>query len=635
MELQQINTDAFTASIKLQKVSNSRSKSILTNNNYDLDLQNIQHTIRDNQDETFSFRIYQDATATFQQNIVVDCKVNKTPQTYLITYYLNKPLNQINNNIDFAQSIKNSKVVKIDNILKTSKNDTGGCLTVEVYDHEVDFCEGENGRANDPSCYEKDGKTPKKIQVYKIVAASCSTAGSSGFTPIGGQWSNNSPAGNSTNPEAIGNSDGVSIGEESNNLNIFVPNYFVSYDLSDPAVQNRLQINQFINDLYLANSSTKNIIDTTEWLIGYTNYWIASNGGLITANKNALTYALTKLPIVVDQFIPTTYTLESLAAFKLTSYQFLLKHGQKLAQQDLQTQQNILRICTNFENIEFVNETIQYQINNNWSSESAVIANSLRTAKFENPNLNYDIEASIKSPFNIDLSAINDATTEGAKFNEVYNALTKSPEFKKLFIDLFNDNNRFNVKFEIAEHLYKDNDPAKKEVNGKTYFDGTPNLIIKINKQILSSTGSIPKVDIEIAKTILHECIHAYLSIKGGHINAGMDIAGVINFEYNTKNGQHDFMYKNMLPIMSKILAEIRDLVTYQAGRSEVESLIMIPTKTPLTREKWIWSNFYKFISINGLDETTFFTNDFPQDSDSYNFYTQYNTYGHEHLNKK
>ncbi|MFK3902690.1 hypothetical protein ACI2LI_34680, partial [[Kitasatospora] papulosa] len=233
-------------------------------------------------------------------------------------------------------------------------------------------------------------------------------------------------------------------------------------------------------------------------------------------------------------------------------------------------------------------------------------------------------------------SSIKDETTEGAKFNEVYNALTKSPEFKKLFLDLFDNNNkRFNVKFEIAEHLYKDNDPTKKEVNGKTYFDGTPNLIIKINKQILSSTGSIPKVDIEIAKTIIHECIHAYLSIKGGHINAGMDIAGVINFEYNTKNGQHDFMYKHMLPIMSKILAEIRDLVTYQAGRTEVESLIMIPTKTPLTREKWLWTNYYKFISINGLDETTFFTNDFPQDSDSYNFYTQYNTYGHEYLNKK
>jgi hypothetical protein len=247
----------------------------------------------------------------------------------------------------------------------------------------------------------------------------------------------------------------------------------------------------------------------------------------------------------------------------------------------------------------------------------------------------FDVKASLYSPMNIITSSIDTTTTEGKKFTEVYGALLTSPSFKELFVDLFGGpQTRFNVKFEISEHLFKDGDPAT-EVNAKTSFDGTPNLVIKINKQILSPTGSIPKVNIEIVKTILHECIHAYLFIKKDNINVGMDIAGVINSTYQSVDDQHDFMYNHMLPVMTKILGEIRDMVTFQAGRDEVQSLFMYPTRTPLTQEKWNWETYYKFLSINGLDDTSFFKNDFPKSTDSYNFYAQYNTYGHVYLNKK
>lgn len=70
----------------------------------------------------------------------------------------------------------------------------------------------------------------------------------------------------------------------------------------------------------------------------------------------------------------------------------------------------------------------------------------------------------------------------------------------------------FNVKFEIGDHVYEKNDPTKKEVHATTSQDPvTKNIVIKISKQILSPDGTMKQTKIENAKTILHECIHAYL----------------------------------------------------------------------------------------------------------------------------
>jgi hypothetical protein len=416
---------------------------------------------------------------------------------------------------------------------------------------------------------------------------------------------------------------------------VFIPNYFTSNDLSDPAVQNRIEINFFINDLYLSNSGTKNIIDSTEWLLGYTNYWIDSNGGLTSSNKIALTYALTKLSMVVDQFSPTNYNMESLAAFKLTAYQFLLEHGQRLTQLDTQTQQNILRICTNFENIEFADETIQYQIDNNWSSEGAVIANSLRNAKFENPNMNFDVEASSKSPFNIDFSLINNATTEGAKFNEVYDALKESPEFKKLFIDIFEDSKRDNVKFEIDDHVFEDNDPTKKEVNATTSLDPvSKNIIIKISKQILLSGTTMSQTKIENAKTILHECIHAYLFVKANYPATGVDFVKILNSMYPNAKEQHDFMYDHMIPIMQKVLTEIRDAVTTAPKRANLEIYRFYASSTASQPFLFNWQEYYKHISYSGLDLTSCFKQEFPDPSQALTLHLNYIKAGEDELDR-
>ncbi|WP_310379336.1 hypothetical protein [Flavobacterium sp.] len=280
---------------------------------------------------------------------------------------------------------------------------------------------------------------------------------------------------------------------------------------------------------------------------------------------------------------------------------------------------------TSFENLLQFDAIIQHQINNNWSQDSFDFGQDLIDEVFLNPTLNFDINATAKSPANIDRSTITNATPEGAKFNTVYDALTNSPEFKLLFIDLFQDNSRFNVKFEIAEHVYEDNDPTKKEVNATTsQIPGTDNSIIKISKQILIAGTTKSQTNIENAKTILHECIHAYLFVKANYPTAGKDFVKILNSMYPTPIEQHDFMYGFMIPTMQTVLGEIRDLVTTEPKRAVIEQYTMHPTLNPMTSTTFNWSDFYRNLSLSGLDETSCFKQDFQDPSDALRLHKNY-----------
>lgn len=272
-------------------------------------------------------------------------------------------------------------------------------------------------------------------------------------------------------------------------------------------------------------------------------------------------------------------------------------------------------------------------LDQNSSSEAKIFTQKLIEQMILNPTLQFDIPASFKSPMNIDRLAITNNIPGGEKFNTVYDALTTSPEFKKLFIDVFGSSTRFNVKFEIAEHVYEDNDPAKKEVNATTSQDPvTKSITIKMSKQILIPGTSMSQTKIENAKTVLHECIHAYLFIKANNPSAGADFVKILNTMYPKVNEQHDFMYNQMIPTMQKVLSEIRDSVTTSVGRIEVEKRTMHPTIIPLTSTPWNWNDYYKYVSLKGLDEATCFKVDFPKETDQWNLFTNYIKYGHDDL---
>ena len=363
LELKKINNQAFIESAKLKNVvASDKNKTSNSTFNYDIDLQNIQYVKRANDDETFSFRIFQVPTATFQQNIIVEFKKNEEPQSYLVTYYLNKQVNQINNSNDFIRAIKSTSTVKIENQLKTHRTTSGGCLQVGYYE-EVDACEGNLDTS--PRCYNSDG-TRATINVFKVIDSACSTGGGpTDFIPLASQWDFSNTSSSNPYSEYTGTTTGGSTaGGETTDLNIFLPNYFEGSDLSDPAVQNMLQINQFITTLYNSSNEIKGVIDNTEWLMAYTNYWIGTNGGLTSSNQIALTYAFNNIPTIFNQYYNNDYTPSQVANFKFSVFQFLLYHGEWLSNLDPQIQISILETITSFEQIEFVNGTINFMIEN-------------------------------------------------------------------------------------------------------------------------------------------------------------------------------------------------------------------------------------------------------------------------------
>ncbi len=263
------------------------------------------------------------------------------------------------------------------------------------------------------------------------------------------------------------------------------------------------------------------------------------------------------------------------------------------------------------ENILAYNQLINYMIVNNWSPECVSFGNAFIAQSTENQELKLSVEASSKSPAFVDMSAIDNSTPEGAKFNLVYNELMKSPKFKELFIDLFQNNDRFNVKFQIGA--------VANGANGNTDTDlenPTQNTIT-ISPQFLLSKNKM-----EIAKTIIHECIHAYLNVKLCDAGQGMsiptlnnmDFYNVVNQEYNgfsPGQNQHNFIYNYMIPTMVTILSEVKDFLVSPADNAEIQTTVLhpyYPNINPST--SFNWSECYFYLSSDGLQNCSFFQNE-------------------------
>jgi hypothetical protein len=131
----------------------------------------------------------------------------------------------------------------------------------------------------------------------------------------------------------------------------------------------------------------------------------------------------------------------------------------------------------------------------------------------------------------------------------------------------------------------------------------------------------------------LFEYLLVHFFVKASNPATGVDFVKLLNSMYPTANEQHDFMYNNMVPTMQKVLGEIRDLVTNQSGRTILETLYtMHPTISPLTSTPWIWNEYYKFLSLRGLEETSCFKQDLVLDSDQWKLFAKYIEYGHKEL---
>lgn len=201
---------------------------------------------------------------------------------------------------------------------------------------------------------------------------------------------------------------------------------------------------------------------------------------------------------------------------------------------------------------------------------------------------------------------------------------------------------RFNVNFVIGD--------ITNGANGNTDTNlSNPTLnIITISPSFLNRSNKM-----EIGKTILHECIHAYLNAKMVDPTIGTSIPNLNNMEFcdvvNQKysdfspgQNQHNFIYNFMLPTMAKVLSEVKEKLVSAEDNTTMNALKMsIPIGSPLT--SFDWGGFIHNLSLSGLQNCLFFQkeigtfNSFGAPITIINqtlmdAYNQYNNFGHHNL---
>ena len=247
------------------------------------------------------------------------------------------------------------------------------------------------------------------------------------------------------------------------------------------------------------------------------------------------------------------------------------------------------------------------------------------------------------SPFNVDLSEVRENcsgntidTTQVAaneKFMCIYNKLTQSPKFKNLILDTFQESKELNIQFKVSDTLSTNGlcVPGTISVNNEN------NEIVSASMQILISKSYMEGASaIAVARTILHESLHAYLVVKQYGCDQSTpfedmgdeEMAELLN-EYFTEcepqEGQHEFMFNFMITTMTSILGDLKDDLIPQSHQQGAESYLFINEDNPTTDANgdyvtdtlWNWDDFYKYLSLGGLQNSSAFHFTYPDNPPS------------------
>ena len=140
---------------------------------------------------------------------------------------------------------------------------------------------------------------------------------------------------------------------------------------------------------------------------------------------------------------------------------------------------------------------------------------------------------------------------------------------------------------------------------------------------------------IAVAKTILHESIHAYLTLKYYGCNQGttlgimddVDISELLNeyhLECAPQQSQHEFMFNFLVPTMSEILTDVEVLIPL-THQQNAEKETFIDENNPTGPEvPWNWQQFYEYLSMSGLHESNAFINSIENTPSKFSNYEKY-----------
>ncbi|WP_130733253.1 hypothetical protein [Flavobacterium sp. J27] len=250
-----------------------------------------------------------------------------------------------------------------------------------------------------------------------------------------------------------------------------------------------------------------------------------------------------------------------------------------------------------------------------------------------NPDLSFDFYLSLLSPAYIDFSEIDTTTPEGQRLDCIYKKLTSSVEFRQLFEDTFGgDQDKINVKFRLQPNLLSVNGlPSDGNCTPTEVINGNYYTVITINSDIL--TGNLEKANILIAKTIIHEYLHAYLNLKYLDINQGTTLSFLSNLQleelmyyYFTPATEHDFMFNQMIPVFQNILSEIISELLSTEDIADTNNN-PITDANGIVIENFNFMNFYKYIAYEGLHNSQSYMNDIESNPIEKRKHIEYNNY--------
>lgn len=238
------------------------------------------------------------------------------------------------------------------------------------------------------------------------------------------------------------------------------------------------------------------------------------------------------------------------------------------------------------------------------------------------------------SPFNVDLSSINPCTSDSENIITpedelllcLYEKLSENALFKDFFINTFGESENMNVTIKVVdeypEHI------VNQQAAGVTHSQA-----ITVNTQ----TGELISADIDIlirrgymnqwstmsiAKTLLHEALHAYLIIQlsgcgqSGDLEGfdNLDVGELVNQYYGSAcagQEQHEFMFELLLPFMTQILSDLRDNLIPETHQGFAESIGDFHNEQDSSGDTqlWNWDQFFLYVSLNGLQNTNAYQN--------------------------
>ena len=257
----------------------------------------------------------------------------------------------------------------------------------------------------------------------------------------------------------------------------------------------------------------------------------------------------------------------------------------------------------------------------------------------------------LNSPYNVNLSYIDPCDgriikPENEKLLCVYKKLSDSQSFKTLFINIFGTSEVLNVTIKAVDILPSPYSTANAVTIATPIQDEVTDKVTEVKFDIMVKEQYIRDASsFMLAKTLIHESIHAYLSYSyyeclpqiGLKKLNEMDLCNVLNeyykidkFSYSCRDQeQHSFMYDLMIDNIVTILKEVKDsFISVEHQKIAERDYKFLDENNPSSKDfstSWNWNSFYHYASIAGLDEADGFKYDlFPKASSKYLNYQQY-----------